>query len=166
MQPLNNLNSRETNVDPTTRVAQENSPDRAIYELVPMAHVANVEQSIRFYELLGFHARERVQHAGGTQWAWLTSGKGHLMLAAAGGSVVPDQQAILFYLYTQDVAAMRSHLLSRGLSDGAGHGDLASDRRRVVFDVTHPFYMPEGEIRVVDPDGYILLVGQCELKHV
>ncbi len=27
-------------------------------------------------------------------------------------------------------------------------------------EVEHPFYMPSGEFRVVDPDGYVLLVGQ------
>jgi catechol 2,3-dioxygenase-like lactoylglutathione lyase family enzyme len=129
-----------------------------------MAHVADVEQSIRFYELLGFHVRDRVQHAGRTQWAWLTSGKGHLMLAAASGPVVPEQQATLFYLYSDDLAALRTHLLASGLADGAGHGEGASDRRRVVFKMSHPFYMPEGEIRVIDPDGYCLLIGQCELK--
>jgi hypothetical protein len=27
-------------------------------------------------------------------------------------------------------------------------------------EIHHPHYMPAGEIRVVDPDGYVLLVGQ------
>ena len=151
-------------MDTTTGVAQRNFPRRAVYELVPMAHVADVEQSIRFYELLGFHVRERVQHAGRTQWAWLTSGKGHLMLAAAGEQIMPEQQSILFYLYTDDVAAMRSQLLASGLAEGAEHGEAGCDRRRIVFGVTHPPYMLEGEIRVVDPDGYCLLIGQCELQ--
>src|SRR5262249_20411607 len=99
----------------------------AVYELVPMAHVADVEESIRFYELLGFQARDRVQHNGRTQWAWLTSGKGHLMLAAAGEPVVPQQQAVLFYLYCHDVAAMRSHLLASGLADGGQFGATGGD---------------------------------------
>src|SRR5262245_43048171 len=139
------------------------NPATAVYELVPMAHVADVEQSIRFYELLGFSARDRVQHAGRTQWAWLTSGNGHLMLAAASEPVVPQQQAVLFYLYCRDLNALRSHLVASGLADGGPFVAAAGDRRRVVFEVTHPFYMPEGEIRVVDPDGYCLLIGQCEL---
>jgi len=150
-------------VDTTANVTPGHAPRGAVYELVPMAHVADVELSIQFYELLGFQVRDRVQHACRTQWAWVTSGKGHLMLAAAGEPVVPQQQSVLFYLYTQDVAALRSQLLADGLGDGAGQGESACDRRRVVFEVSHPFYMPEGEIRVVDPDGYCLLIGQCEL---
>ena len=27
-------------------------------------------------------------------------------------------------------------------------------------DITHPFYMPAGELRVLDPDGYVVLVGR------
>jgi len=37
-----------------------------------------------------------------------------------------------------------------------------SDKIAVVFEVTRPHYMPEGEVRVVDPDGYGLLIGQHE----
>ena len=29
-----------------------------------------------------------------------------------------------------------------------------------VGDITHPFYMPAGELRVIDPDGYVVLVGR------
>jgi hypothetical protein len=29
-----------------------------------------------------------------------------------------------------------------------------------VGEIEYPFYMPAGEFRVVDPDGYVLLVGQ------
>ena len=154
----------ETKMEARTGVVHGDVHGRAVYELVPMAHVVDVEESIRFYALLGFQARDRVQHAGRTQWAWLTSGKGHLMLAAAGEPILSEQQAVLFYLYTDDVAAMRSHLLASGLEDGAKFGGTQCDRRRVVFEVAHPPYMLEGEIRVVDSDGYCLLIGQCELK--
>jgi hypothetical protein len=30
----------------------------------------------------------------------------------------------------------------------------------LVSTIRRPFYMPEGEMRVEDPDGYTLLVGQ------
>ncbi len=29
-----------------------------------------------------------------------------------------------------------------------------------VGGIEHPIYMPAGEFRFVDPDGYVLLVGQ------
>ena len=32
--------------------------------------------------------------------------------------------------------------------------------RLAIFSLTRPFYMPNGEVRVHDPDGYCLLIGQ------
>jgi hypothetical protein len=29
-----------------------------------------------------------------------------------------------------------------------------------VSAITYPNYMPKGEIRIEDPDGYVLLIGQ------
>jgi hypothetical protein len=135
----------------------------SVYELVPMAHVLDVEKSIQFYELLGFRVRERVRPGNRTQWAWITSGRGHLMLAAASGPVALEEQAILFYLYTRDLPALRSRLLAHGLADAGAFCGTPTDRRRIVYDISHPPYMQEGEMRIVDPDGYCLLVGQCEL---
>jgi len=86
------------------------------------------------------------------------------MFAAASGPIVPEQQAVLLYLYCADVAALRGHLLASGVADGAalrGGIDPAAGKS-VVFEVTRPHYMPEGEVRVVDPDGYGLLIGQHE----
>jgi hypothetical protein len=31
-----------------------------------------------------------------------------------------------------------------------------------VGEITRPFYMPAGEFRLEDPDGYVLLVGQLD----
>lgn len=135
-----------------------------VYELIPMAHVADVEESIRFYELLGFRVRDRLQPADRTQWAWIDSGRGHLMLAAASAPIAAGEQAVLFYLYTRDLASLRSRLLAGGLADGGVFCGFPSARRRVVFAISHPPYMAEGEMRVVDPDGYCLLIGQCELQ--
>ena len=68
-----------------------------------------------------------------------------LMLALADEPVDPQQQAVLFYCWTPDVRALQSELRAGGVEAG---------------EIEHPFYMPAGEIRVVDPDGYTLLVGQ------
>lgn len=59
---------------------------------------------------------------------------------------------------------MRTHLLSKGLADGGPFCGSADNQRRLVFEITNPMYMPEGEIRVHDPDGLCLLIGQCELR--
>ena len=39
-------------------------------------------------------------------------------------------------------------------------GEPDGDDFRVVFEVYHPNHMKDGELRVADPDGYCLLVGQ------
>jgi hypothetical protein len=51
----------------------------------------------------------------------------------------------LFYLYSPELIALREHLLGNGVK---------------VSPITYPDYMPKGEIRVEDPDGYVLLIGQ------
>lgn len=133
-----------------------------VTQLVPMAHVPDVERSICFYALLGFAVRNRLRHGGQTRWAWLDSGNAALMLTAADAPVDPTQQAILFYLYSHDVAGLRAHLLAHGCSDGGDYCGLPGPNggRSVVFNITYPDYMQHGELRVADPDGYCLLIGQ------
>lgn len=127
-----------------------------------MAHVADVERSIRFYELLGFKVENRMQEGARTNWATVESGVASLMLAVASEPVEPEQQAILFYLHCRDVSAMREHLVASGVADGGKFcgGPGPNGGRFVVFDATYPDYMPKWELRVADPDGYCLLIGQ------
>lgn len=113
--------------------------------LVPMAFVTDVERSIAFYKHLGFEVGDTFTHEGSTKprWAWLYCGQAQLMLATASDSVVPDQQRVLFYLYTDDVAAARASLVEAGLTPG---------------DISNPFYAPHGEFEVKDPDGFVLMI--------
>ena len=53
-------------------------------------------------------------------------------------------QAVLFYLYTPDLAALRRQLVAAGTK---------------VSEITRPLYMPSGEMRLEDPDGYTILVA-------
>jgi hypothetical protein len=77
-------------------------------------------------------------------WAWLKSGIAQLMLAKASEPVVASQQAVLFYLYVEDVAAKREELRTGGVEAG---------------DIKYPFFAPRGEFRVTDPDGYVLMIA-------
>lgn len=131
-----------------------------VHCVVPMAHVADVERSIAFYAHLGFRVQSRREHAGRTVWAWLQSGPAALMLTAASEPVDPRAQAILLYMYSRDVAALRARLLAAGLTDGGTFTGAPLPISSAVFEPTLPDYMPEGEIRVADPDGYCLLIGQ------
>lgn len=117
-----------------------------VASLVPMAHVANVSESAAFYEKLGFEVCGRFTPPGeeGPVWVSLRSGHAGLMLARASEPVVPSQQAVLFYVYCSDVAALHRRLAEAGLEPGP---------------IATPFYNPEGEFRLVDPDGYVLMVA-------
>jgi catechol 2,3-dioxygenase-like lactoylglutathione lyase family enzyme len=147
-------------------------PDPArITEHVPMAHVADVDRSVDFYARLGFFCDSR--HSGGdgrTFFASMSSGKARIMFALASGPVDAAQQAVLFYMYSRNVRKLREHLLARGLADGGlppGEHREGKELPPVppgvaVFEPVRPFYMPAGEIRIHDPDGYVILVGQLE----
>ena len=113
--------------------------------LVPMAHVRSVRRSMQFYKKLGFVEGDTHTPGGGVDpvWAWLHSGGAHLMLAQAREPVDPSQQAVLFYVYCEDVAAFRSKLLEAGAEPGQ---------------IQNPFHAPRGEFSVTDPDGYVLKV--------
>jgi catechol 2,3-dioxygenase-like lactoylglutathione lyase family enzyme len=114
--------------------------------LVPMAFVADVPASAAFYRKLGFEEQGRFTPPGDDSPAWLSlcSGGAQLMLSRASDPVIADQQAVLFYVYCRDVEAMHRQLAEAGLNPGP---------------IARPFYNPDGEFRLVDPDGYVVFVA-------
>jgi hypothetical protein len=52
---------------------------------------------------------------------------------------------VLFYLYADDLRALRDSLLASGVEAGT---------------IAYPEYLPAGECRVLDPDGYVLMIAQ------
>ena len=110
-----------------------------------MVLVAEVERSIAFYKNLGFEVGNTFTPEGATKptWAWLHCGGAQLMLAAADEEIVPKQQRVLFYLYTDDVGAVQASLAEVGLKPGG---------------ISTPFYAPRGEFELKDPDGYTLMI--------
>jgi hypothetical protein len=114
--------------------------------MIPMAQVADIERSLTFYELLGFHRVNVLKNDQGVAfWAHIEAADARLMLSLGAEPVVATQQRVLFYFYSDNLLELRDHLLQRGAQ---------------VSEVSYPFYMPKGEIRVDDPDGYCLLIGQ------
>jgi catechol 2,3-dioxygenase-like lactoylglutathione lyase family enzyme len=87
-------------------------PAPKLRALTPMAHVADIARSIRFYEQLGFRVGNTFQPDGGPAltWAWLASHGADLMVTLAEEPVDPGEQAVLFYLYCDDVQGMHAHL--------------------------------------------------------
>lgn len=143
-------------------------PEARVFDHVPMAHVASVDSSIDFYAKLGLLCESRfTDDQQQAYYAAVCADAAELMLVRADGPVIASQQAVLFYMYTSDVAALRKHLLNCGLKDGGVYAARPAAGQQtevgetsVVYSVTHPFYMNEGEIRIHDPDGYVVLVGQ------
>jgi len=118
--------------------------------LTPMAHVADVVDSISWYTKLGFVAEHTLRLEGKPmQWAHLRNGGAVLMLVRSGRPVNPGAQDVLFYLYADGVAAYRESLIAQGLQPS---------------ELTYPPYAKHGEFRLDDPDGYCLLVGDTEQR--
>jgi hypothetical protein len=112
-----------------------------------MAHAADVQRSVDFYKQLGMEIRGSLRDTSGKlQWVHLSCGQADLMVTRASEPVIASQQAVLFYLYSPDLIALREHLLASGV---------------IVSPITYPVYMLKGEIRVEGPDGYVLLIGQA-----
>jgi hypothetical protein len=119
-----------------------------VRRLVPLAHVASVSRSVTFYGKLGFdlvNSLSTPSHGEEPHWAYLRSGQADLMLALAKTPVLASEQAILIYLYTDDVFRFHTALGQAGVAVG---------------ELLFPTHSPMGEFRVIDPDGYVLLVGQ------
>jgi len=110
-----------------------------------MVHVTDLARSIAFYERLGFRVENTFTPPDrpGPTWAWLELGSARLMLAKASAPVVPEQQAVLFYLYYDDAEATHAELRAAGVAVG---------------ELSYPFYCPRGEFPVTDPDGYCLML--------
>jgi catechol 2,3-dioxygenase-like lactoylglutathione lyase family enzyme len=123
-----------------------------IHGLTPYAHVGDVQRSVDFYRRLGLEVRNSHEEEELLVWAFVTSAAAdpndagaRLMLALADSPVDASQQGVLFYCWAPDVRALHAELQDEGVAVG---------------EIECPFYMPAGEFRVVDPDGYVLLVGQ------
>ncbi len=111
--------------------------------VTPLLHVADVERSIAFYTLLGFEVvdTDRCEPIG---WARLHVKGGAIMLNRADEPVDPAVQAVLLYLYTPDLIALRDHVRQAGIPTPP---------------IRHPDYMQSGELHLRDPDGYTVLIG-------
>ena len=57
------------------------------------------------------------------------------------------KHTVLFYFYADDVTAARASLVDAGLNPGP---------------IATPFYAPQGEFELVDPDGYIVMVSHTD----
>jgi hypothetical protein len=118
-----------------------------LLQAAPMTHVADVERTVLFYQMLGMQlASTHRAPDGRLVWADLRAGTSRMMFTLASGPIDSSQQAILFYLYSESLVALREELIAAGIEVGP---------------IRYPFYMEKGEIRLEDPDRYVLLIGQA-----
>jgi catechol 2,3-dioxygenase-like lactoylglutathione lyase family enzyme len=106
----------------------------------PMLRVRDVSRSIRFYELLGFSLVDSQGTPPG--WARLHCPGGAIMLLADlpfDVVVAVSRQMFSLCMYVPDLPGICEQLLAKGQSVPA---------------IIYPPYMPSGEVRLVDPDGY------------
>jgi hypothetical protein len=115
--------------------------------LIPFVHVRDPEASIGFYEKLGFRVRDVHPSKERIDWVALEAGTAQLMLARASAPIVPRQQAVLFYLYSEDLPALRRRLVEAGLAVG---------------EIVDGSPGPNQEMSLTDPDGYCLMVAQLD----
>lgn len=114
-------------------------------DLIPSLRVDDLGRSIAFYERLGFAVTERREEEGWLLWARLRSGAAELMLALSSEPAHAHDQGVLLYLYARDLDPLHRSLTEAGVRAGAieSHGSPGNSR----------------EMRVEDPDGYVLMVA-------
>jgi catechol 2,3-dioxygenase-like lactoylglutathione lyase family enzyme len=122
-----------------------------VTDLIPFVHVSDLPRSIAFYELLGFEVGDTYEVDGKLNWVALQHAHARIMLQLASDPIDPHQQAVLFYLYAEDLDGLRDHLLSNGLRVGPIRDGSPG---------------PEREIAISDPDGYCLMIAEREGETV
>jgi catechol 2,3-dioxygenase-like lactoylglutathione lyase family enzyme len=128
-----------------------NRRQRRVSDLIPFVHVSDLPRSIAFYELLGFEVGDTYEVDGELRWAALQHAHARIMLELASAPIDPHKQAILFYLYAEDLDGLRDHLVAQGLRVGPIRDGSPG---------------PEREITISDPDGYCLMIAASKGQRV
>nr|WP_296074508.1 VOC family protein [uncultured Actinoplanes sp.] len=116
----------------------------AVQAAVPVLYVRNIDSGRAFYTLFGY-AEAQSGGDGDASWAYLQCGEHTLLLACVQPPPIQAELPLLIYLYVTDLAAVRERLQE------AGHAyEMAG----------YPDHAPGGEIRIHDPDGNVVSVGQ------
>ncbi len=110
---------------------------------IPMLPVKSMPASVEFYRKLGFTMERRDDNWG---WALLRLGDCRLMLDESIYSDATGPRQAIVYLYPDDIDRYREQVLANGLAVPA---------------VAATFYRMR-EVRIEDPDGNRLWVGQEE----
>ncbi len=126
-------------------------PEQRVNRLVPFVKVTDVERSVGFYHHLGFTVENVFKYRDRMSWAALQSDGAEVMFEGTSDPIDHERQGVLFYLYSSDLAALRGQLLAAGIDAG---------------EIEDGSPGPREEMRVMDPDGYVLMIAQIEPEDV
>lgn len=112
--------------------------------MVAATYVADIGVSRAFYELLGFEEQSSGQ-AATSAWSALHHGTSQILLASTKPGLEIPRLPLLFYFFFDDVSAVVGNLQTAG---------IAADH------MGFPAHAAGGELRLADPDGNTVLIGQ------
>ncbi|HEX2701935.1 MAG TPA: VOC family protein [Solirubrobacteraceae bacterium] len=121
--------------------------EQRVSRLVPFVRVVDVERSVAFYGHLGFRVQDVAKYKDRLSWASLRSEDAEIMLEGTHGPSDPERQRVQFYLYSRDLAALRDQLLRAGIA---------------APEIEDGTPGPREQMRVSDPDGYVLMIAQID----
>ena len=117
-----------------------------VLSMVAVTYVRDIDTSRAFYELLGF--REVRQGSSPTSaWLALHHDEHSVLLASTSPSLDIPRLPLLFFFYLDDVDAAVAIVKAAGLE--AHH-------------MGYPAHALGGEVKLLDPDGNTVLIGQRE----
>lgn len=114
--------------------------------MVAATYVRDIDASRAFYELLGFREHSAGQ-AATSAWSTLHNGTSQLLLGSTKPQLDIPALPLLFYFFFEDVEEIVRNLQAAG--EAAEH-------------MGFPVHACGGELRLTDPDGNTVLIGQRE----
>ncbi len=114
--------------------------------MVAVTYVRDIDTSRAFYELLGFR-EQSAGRAATSAWSYLQQNGLAVLLASTQPPLKIAPLPLLFYFFCDDLDAVVAALGAAGVE---------------VARTGHPPHALGGEVKIVDPDGNTVLVGQPE----
>jgi catechol 2,3-dioxygenase-like lactoylglutathione lyase family enzyme len=117
-----------------------------VRSMVAATYVKDIDASRAFYKLLGF-AEHSSGKAGASAWSVMQHEGVSVLLASTGPALDIPELPLLFYFFYEDIEALVGMLERAGVP---------------VIRTGHPPHALGGEVKVLDPDGNTVLLGQRE----
>ena len=117
-----------------------------VRSMIAAAYVKDIDASRAFYGLLGFREHSSAK-AEASAWSVMQHEGVSVLLAATGPALDIPALPLLFYFFCDDIEAVAGVLEEAGVP---------------VVRTGHPPHALGGEVKVLDPDGNTVLLGQRE----